>query len=59
MFLDVEAGGAEVSCGGSSPVCILCTRPILPSLSRTLMPRGWFPDVRTFWTRPWTSRPVG
>jgi hypothetical protein len=23
------------------------------------MPRGWFPDVRTFWTRPWTSRPVG
>jgi hypothetical protein len=23
------------------------------------MPRGWFPDVSTFWTWPWTSRPVG
>jgi hypothetical protein len=40
-------------------VCILCTRPILPSVRRTLMPRGWFPDVSTFWTWPWTSRPVG
>lgn len=36
-----------------------CTRPTRPSVSRTLMPRGWFPLVSTSWIVPDTVRPVG
>ncbi|PNP47059.1 hypothetical protein THARTR1_10564 [Trichoderma harzianum] len=45
--------------GSDDPSSSLCTLPIWPLRNLTLMPRGWSPDVRTSWTTPCVSRPVG